>query len=341
MAWRSSGAAAFVVVTLMAPLAAGVVVVVSRDRSPLESSSPPAAVVGAVASTERTGETEVTVRLRPSDAVATRTAAMGLVTQVRVAAGDEVANGDVLVVVGEVDVVAYTSDRPLHTDIVEGASGPSVELAQTILAGLGHYRGEVDGRSRASTVAAIVAFNTAHGLGQSRVLSVASLAWLGPAPVTARDILVSAGDSLEPGAELFKTSSAYAAVEVTPGGAGLPDGDLVLDVRGRTAPLDRAAMAVTDPEFTAAVAEALGNGAEEGASGVVRRAIPVTVGVLPASAVVTDGQGRTCFFTSIDGDAVPVTPAGGALGSVDVDASLVGHPVLVNPREVRPTLGCA
>lgn len=341
MGWRAGGAAVFVVVTLVVPVVAGGVLVVARDRSPLESSATPAAVVGAVASTRRTGEAEVAVSLRPSDAVPVRTAATGLVTRVQVEVGDSVTTGSVLLTVGDVDVVAYEADRPLHTDVAEGASGPPVALAQSILAALGVYHGEVDGKARASTVAAVLAFNKAHGVGPSRVLSVASLAWIGPAPVVPQQVLVSAGDSLEAGDDLFETTSAYAAVEVTPTSATLPDGDLVLEVRGLIAPLDRTTMTVTDASFMAAVAGALGADAEKGGTGTVRLAHPVDVGSLPASAVVMDDAGRTCFFDGVAGDPVAVTPAGGSLGSVTVDVSLVGRPVLVNPREVRADLDCA
>jgi peptidoglycan hydrolase-like protein with peptidoglycan-binding domain len=340
MGWRDGGAAAFVAVTLVVPVVVGAVVVVAQDRSPMESAVEPAPVLGEVTASQRSEESEVALSLRPSQAAPVRTAAMGMVTRVLVAPGQDVGMGAVLVQVGDADVVAYQSDAPLHADVEEGSTGPTVLLAQRILTDLGHYRGPIDGKVRTATVAAIVEFNKAHGLGMSRVLSTASLAWLGPQPVVPRELLVHAGDAVEAGADLFEIAAEYVAIDVTSTGV-LPDGALVLEVAGRAAPLDRETMTVTEPEFVAHVVSVLGaDAAEDGGTGRIRLEQPAAVGVLPASAVVSDEGGQTCFFPDVDSQAVLITPSGGSLGTVDVDAALVGRTVLVNPREVRTDVDC-
>jgi hypothetical protein len=145
---------------------------------------------------------------------------------------------------------------------------------------------------------------------------------------------------VEAGADIFETAAEYVSVDVTSTGV-LPDGALVLEVAGRAAPLDRETMTVTEPEFIAHVVSALGeDAAADGGTGRVRLEQPAAVGVLPASAVVSDEGGRTCFFPDVQSEAVLITPSGGSLGTVDVDAALVGRPVLVNPREVRTDVDC-
>ena len=56
--------------------------------------------------------------------------------------------------------------------------------------------------------------------------------------------------------------------------------------------------------------------------------------------VFTDERGRVCVFPSVDGPPLEVEPRGGTLGTVDLDVSLVGQEVLLNPREVREDLTC-
>ena len=74
--------------------------------------------------------------------------------------------------------------------------------------------------------------------------------------------------------------------------------------------------------------------------GTVALVDPQVVGTVPSSAVFSDETGATCIFPSVDGAPVAVTPTGGTLGTVDLDQSLVGQAVLINPRDVRQDLTC-
>lgn len=340
MAWRSRATTAFVAVTLVAPLVAAAVAVVALDRSRLTSAQAPEPVLGAVVGAPRTGETAVSISLRASDVPPVRTSAAGVVTQVHVAPGQELSTGSVLVTVGDGDVVGYVSARPLHVDVTEGSAGPAVGVAQQLLTDLGLYQGPVDGRARSATTRAVVAFNEAHGRGRDRVLSRASLAWLGTGPTRVETVTVRVGDDVGPGSDLLTTAAAYEAIDVKPAGGALPEGDLVLDAHGIVARLDRPTMSVTDAAAVAAVAAAMGPDAATGGDALVRYAEPVERGVVPASAVVTDEAGRTCVFPGVSDEPVPITPLGGSLGTVEVDVRLVGQPVLVNAREVRTDLSC-
>ena len=67
---------------------------------------------------------------------------------------------------------------------------------------------------------------------------------------------------------------------------------------------------------------------------------PRIVGTIPASALVTDPTGATCFFSDVEGPGTTVVATGGSFGTVDVDPDLVGTAVLINPRDAREDLAC-
>ncbi|MDX5318029.1 MAG: hypothetical protein LPK38_01515, partial [Actinomycetes bacterium] len=188
------------------------------------------------------------------------------------------------------------------------------------------------------TVAAILAFNEAHGFGRSTVLDLAGLTWVGPNPVTVGEMLATPGEDVAAGAGLFIAAAIPSAVTVAATQVPAVPGDRVLDIAGLTAPLPGGTRVVEDAEFVAAVAGVWGDVTE--GVGVLRLAEPVEVATVPSSAVVTDARGRTCIFPDAEADPVAVTPAGGTLGTVDLDVGLVGQPVLVNPRQVRHDLDC-
>ena len=328
----------FLLVALIAPLVlGGALVLAEHRRSPLQSAALPEPLVASVERATRSRETTVAVALARQEAQTPRTDASGVLTGVHVAAGTAVDTGSVVVTVGDGDIVAYRSERPLSQDVTVGTTGASVEVAQQFLVDLGLFAGPVDGRVGGRTRRAIEAFNAAHGYGKSSVLALASLSWIGPEPLVVDQVEVHAGAVVDPGTTLFTTRAGLSGVTASTGSI-LADGDLVLEVADVSAPFDRSAWMATDPAFATAVAQLLGD-REEG-SGTLRLATPVDVGTVPTSAVVTDSDGTTCFFPSTNGTPVVVAPTGGSLGTTDVPVDLVGDPVLVNPRAVRDDLTC-
>lgn len=337
---RSSGITVVVVLALVAPLvAAGIWVFAASSESPLESAAQAEPLVGSVELAERSSETTVSVKIEYADALAPTTQASGTITALTIAAGSELSGGDTVMVVDAQDVIAYASPAPLYRDVARRSEGADVAAAQRLLIDLGYLHGEADGLAGYSTEQAIKAFNQAHGYGKDNsVLSRASLVWIGPGPVTVAAMQVGLNDAVSPGTELFTTTASLARIAVTET-AGLPrDAEVELEVMGVTAPYEVGTGAVTDPDAVAAIAEALGSVAE--GVGTIRLATPVTVGAVPASAVVSDEAGRTCLFPDVTGAAIVVEPVGGTLGTVDLDASLVGQAVLLNPRELRGDLTC-
>ncbi len=336
---RPTAITLFTALTLLAPLVAGLVLLLRvTEVSPLESAAPPEPVVGVVESAQRLNETSVAVSLVPAETFSPRAHVDGLVTAVLVETGDTVTTGTVLLGVGDVDIVAYQADRPLHVDISAGGRGAVVSRAQQLLTDLGLYSGPVDGVAGSSTISAIVAFNTSHGSGRSRTLSLASLVWVGPAPITVANVEVEPGETISAGAPVLTAEAGLAGVAIDSGLVIDSSAPLVLDVYGVVVDLPPSATVVTDPQFTSAVTRMLA-GRNEG-TGVVRLRDPVTVATVPASAVVMDASGANCIFADVTGPPTAVTPTGGTLGTVDLAENMVGAPVLVNPREVRSDLSC-
>ena len=123
----SAGTTLTVTVALLAPLLAGIAVVVARaNESPLESRTSAAApLIGTVDVAARDHETLVELTVVRAGALAPRTRASGLVTSVDVAVGDTLTTGTVVATVEDLPVVAYTSEAPLFRDLV-GADGKLV-----------------------------------------------------------------------------------------------------------------------------------------------------------------------------------------------------------------------
>ncbi|WP_448630892.1 peptidoglycan-binding domain-containing protein [Cellulomonas soli] len=335
---RSPALTGFLLVALVAPvLIGGALILAERDRSPLLSAADPEPLVAAVERATRSRDMPVAVAVTREDALSPRTDATGVLTGVRVAPGTPVDTGTVVVTVGDGDVVAYRSERPLSQDVAAGSTGGSVAVAQQLLVDLGLFAGPVDGKVGPTTLRAIRAFNLAHGYGTSSALALASLSWIGSEPVAVDQVEVRVGAVVEPGTALYTTRTGLVGVTASTG-AALPEGDLVLEVADLSAPFDRSAWMATDSDFTAAVALSLGD--QDEGSGTLRLATPVDVGTVPTSAVVTDVDGTMCFFPSVGATPVVVTPTGGSLGTTDVPVDLVGDPVLVNPRAVRDDLTC-
>lgn len=338
---RHTGVAIAVALALLAPLVAGAALVIkASSQSPLQSAAQVAPLIGTVESAERYREAQVAIAVETADAFAPVTQASGVVTTLGIGPGSEVSTGTVVATVNDANVVAYVSDSPLYRDIMRGTSGRDVATAQTLLTTLGFYGGAADGKAGLGTERAIVAFNKANGYGdKNTVLSLASLAWVGPAPVTVAEPSIALGDSVSPGDELFSTTTSLAAIAVTETASIPRDAEVNLVVADIEVAYSVGSGRVTEPDAVAAIATALGTMTEGVA--VVRLVQPQLVGTVPATAIMSDPTGATCLFPDVTGAPVLVEPLGGTLGTVDLDASLAGQPVLINPREVRSDLRCS
>ncbi len=336
----SGGLSLFVAVTLLAPLAALTVLGIrAASQSPLESASSPEPLFATVQSASRTHDVVVAISVEYADPVAATINASGVFTTVDLSPGDIVHTGTRVATVNDAQVIAYMSLTPLWRDLSRGVAGPDVAIAQTLLASFGYYSGPIDGKFGFGTERAVKAFNTAHGYGIGNgLLSVGSLVWVGFAPVTVASVAVAAGDAATPGSDLFLATSGPADIKVAETASIPRDQPINLVVGDIATPYIVGSGRVTDPEAVAAIAAAMGAVTE--GTGTIQLDEPVVVGTLPSSAVVSDNTGATCFFPDVTSTGVAIEPLGGSLGMIDVDPSLVGRPILINPREVREGLSC-
>lgn len=147
--------------------------------------------------------------------------------------------------------------------------------------------------------------------------------------------MVRVGTALEPGSELFDVVAVGRYVKVS---TEASDADRVVVVAGLSAELTAGEQTLDDPEFVDGVAAAAGEGTSM--PGTIALATPSMVGTVPSSAVVTDTTRTICFFPDVDGAGIAIDATEGSFGLVDVDPSLVGEAVLLNPRDVRVDLSC-
>jgi peptidoglycan hydrolase-like protein with peptidoglycan-binding domain len=336
----TGGLGLFVAVTLLAPLAALTVLGIrAASQSPLESASLPEPLIATVQSASRAHEVVVAIKVEYADPVAAVINASGVLTSVGIAPGSVVQTGTLVGTVNDAHVIAYASPTPLWRDLGRGVAGPDVAIAQSLMASLGYYSGPADGKVGLGTEKAFKAFNAAHGYGTGNgLLTLGSLVWVGPVPVTVASVAVAAGDAVTPGSDLFTATSGAADIKVTESASVPRDQPVSLVVGDTVTPYVVGSGRITDPAAVAAITATLGALTE--GTGTIRLDTPVVVGTMPSSAVVSDPAGVTCFFPDVTGAGVAIEPLGGSLGTIDVDPSLVGRPILINPREVREDLSC-
>lgn len=337
---RMAPTAVVVAAALIAPLVAGATLaIVAASQSPLESAAEAAPLIGTIESAERSEDVQVAIAVEfaPTPVVVAPTS--GVVTSMHFAVGDEVSTGTRLVTINDRDLVAYSSAAPLYRDISRGETGRDVSTAQELLSALGFAPGAVDGRAGWATERAIIAFNKAHGYGPNNaVLSLGSLGWIGTGPVTVGSAKTVLGMTVSQGDAIFEGVASAVAIMVTEPPALPSDAPLELVVSGTMAAYEPGSGRISDATSVAAIAAIVGTATDR--PGTLRLVDPVRVGAVPASSVVTDSTGASCIFADVEGKPLPIQPLGGSLGTVDIDASLIGEPLLLNPREVRSDLSC-
>jgi len=337
MSTRSSGASGLATALLLAmPLAAGVGLAVwGLAHSPLESATAVGPIVASVESAERTDSIRTTAVYGEADAFAVTAQSNGTMTGLGIVVGQPVENGTVAFEVDGRPVVAYVADAPLFRDITRGLEGRDVANAQQLLHDLGYLDG-VDGKAGLATDRAIRAFNKDHGYGDTNtVLTTASLLWVPTGSGAPTAVSVRVGAALSPGLALYSTTAGTASFTLN---LEPTDADRTVTLDNLAIDLPAGTTRITNPESVTALKDRLGD--QKSIAVAVSLAEPRTVGTLPATAIVRAADGTMCFYTGLDGEPVTVAPASGLLGLVDVDAGLIGKPVLVNPRQVKDDLTC-
>ncbi|PFG34650.1 peptidoglycan-binding domain-containing protein [Sanguibacter antarcticus] len=322
---------------VLALCASGIVVVERTSSSPLASDAAPEAVVVPVESSEQVERLVAGLTVVSTQGLVARAETGGVLTSVDVKPGDVVETGETVATVADVPLVAMVAAAPLHRDLAPGDAGPDVARLQEFLLSTGTFDGPVDGQAGPSVVEAVRAWNEAHGRSGT-TFARASVVWVGPRSLVVDSIEAQAGETIIPGAPLVSAAAEPASVLVDM--PALPDGTLgAFELRAGSVviPYDPATGAVTDPEHVADLVQQIGP--EVGAGQVVQLE-GTEVLTVPATAVVTDAEGRTCVYPDATADPVAVEPIGGRSGTVDLPLDTAATTVLANPGEIR-RLTCA
>ncbi|MBD3941328.1 peptidoglycan-binding protein [Microbacterium sp. NEAU-LLC] len=275
--------------------------------------------------------------------------AVGVVTSVTVAAGDEVSQGSTLYAVDLRPVVVAMGETPAFRDIGQGVEGPDVAQLQAMLTSLGLFRGAVDGKAGAGTVAATKAWQKSLGLPQSGVVGVGDVIFVPvlPTRVALDDEIVTRGATLSGGEDLVAglPASPVFTVPVTEGQAGMmptgtrveitsPDGDVWVAVAGEQTPdpeTGTITVALTGVDGGVICGEQCGQVPVTGQALLSSRivTVPTVTGlVVPSAALVTGADGQTAVVTE-DGDRIPVSVVASARGMSVVEGVEQGARVRV------------
>nr|WP_277344735.1 peptidoglycan-binding protein [Cellulomonas sp. IC4_254] len=257
------------------------------------------------------------------------------------------AAGTAVYAVDGVPVVAYAGDTVLYRTLRVGDEGEDVRAAQGLLAALTGRDVPVDGRFRASTAAAVRAYERSLGVAQpTGELRAEWFTRLPVVPFVVDAVAVQSGQPAPPAGDPVATATAtatgYQVGTASPG----PAGDYELVTPGHEIPLTRAADGTwTVPDEAAALSVVLATPAVDGSVTVTGRIRLVTGEpgqAVPGAAVVTDASGATCVVDAATGDVVPVAVVGaGVDGTARIRPALdEGATVLVNPAVMRGDVTC-
>ncbi len=323
-------------------VAAMVAAAVLVDRStPIPVTRPnPTPVVLPVTRTTTDQVTAVSVKVvldAPLQAVLRRT---GILTEVRIAAGDRLENGHVLVEIDGRRIVAMISPRAPYRNLGIRDRGPDVRALQKWLGRLKFYRGAAKGRFDSATRAAVQRWQRSIGEKATGRFDLGSVIWVGTAPAAVAEVMFTTGRSVNAADTILTVSAGVRSISVAePPGGIHQSGDQLLAVGDVAVPYAPGSGRVSDVRAARKIKAALGTTLE--GLGRVRSKSPLAVKLIPASAVVNDSDGRTCVFGSADGPPVSIAPIGGGLGGVAVSEEMPLLEVLANPSLVRDDLTCA
>jgi hypothetical protein len=335
-----------------------VIVVVAVPLSDfLESKSvatddPEFVIVGSRLDDQRTS---VNVGLRLGGAPKIRSSAGGTITSVNLAAGQIVSQGDHLVSVDYVPVLAFVSSAPLVRDLRTGDSGPDVTALAAYLRDLGLLdAANVDSKFGTRIRNAVNAFQAGLGIKPDGVFRTAYVAYVPTEFGELEAASVVVGDSLTPGATLATGTPPILAVEIEPTTEGrslaaFVDAESVLLLG--TSQIDFG-LYPPSSEAEALIADWVYEVSEDGPSVTdgemfdtasfegfaITLKDPIRYGTVPASAVLQSSSGEYCLVKVHDDGTEEVinlnsaVVIGSELGVVGVDSNLIDQQIL---REVH------
>lgn len=326
------------IVALVPTLVAAGVWVADGARSPLDSESRPGPLIVPVAASEHRATAQVAVVATSEPGFPGVILDGGRVTSLRVAVGTELHSGDPVLEVEDRTIIAAQSDRPLWRDLRGGMQGPDVQTLQTLLAELGHFDEDPDGKFGPQTALAVREFNEEfRGDGRDATFHRGALVWIGAEPLRVGEVTIRAGEILTEATVIFRGEESVASVEVSePTGGSLPSGEYELVVGQTRVPYSLGSGTVEGDDAGRVF------GAMSGTEGVglLAAAEAEHVVTVPPSAVVVDGSGQLCVFSDADSGPTPVEVVSGGVNTTQIRPVPELATVLANPADVIEELVC-
>ncbi|WP_157457166.1 peptidoglycan-binding domain-containing protein [Cellulomonas fimi] len=288
---------------------------------------------------------ETTVGVRVDD-VAGREAAVAVAGTVtgETRPGQELDDGVEVLRVDDHPVRAMVSDAPLWRVLRPGDQGEDVARLQRFLTGLGLYDGRADGRFGSALGRAVARFNADAGRGSTKTdFDPGTVVWVGPDPLEVAEPLVSVGSSVAPGTPIVRGPARPGVVVVAEpqggiGAVGRFGAAATLSVGHAAVAYVPGSGAISAPEAVDAIRAALAPAVEGTAR--VTAAEPVTVVMVPASALVQGLDGSLCVYEDPDSAPIAVEPVGGGVGWTHLPATVRIDRVLANPGRALPDSPC-
>lgn len=318
--------------------------VVTGIPSPLRSDTPVPALADTVQAARQAQTIPVTIGIVKGSELPLSVPRAGTVTSVTMTPSKRLMPGDVLMTVDDEPLVAFAAAAPLLRPVTAGSKGPDAERAIAFLNAAGLLRATTARHVDGTVTSAIDKLRERTGMtGPAGTLRPEDLIWVGSGPAHLTDMSVRVGQRVKRYQEVavLEGSSDTVAFATTVAIA-TDDSGASLTLGGTTVALTAAELQdlrVTQPEDVAALRAELD--ANPLAAATLRLTEGRRVGVIPATAVITDPHGSHCLVEAATHHPVPVEPLGGSLAAVELDAKLVGRIVLLNPVEVLGEVTCA
>ncbi|MFJ2544065.1 peptidoglycan-binding protein [Microbacterium sp. NPDC087589] len=279
--------------------------------------------------------------------------ATGIVTEMTVETGAEVAQGATLYTVGLRPVVAAQGEVPMFRDIGAEATGADVSQLQQMLASLGLYGGAIDGKAGRGTVTAITSWQGSLGVDKTGVVALGDVVFLPQLPsrvafdpeLIARGLTLSGGESAILGlapAPAFWIPVTDAQAAMIPAGGSVevtaPDGQVWPGVAGeqkRNADDGTVTIAVAGAEGAVLCGDSCGQVPISGQATLPSKIVTVEQVdglVVPSAALVTTATNDTAVIDS-DDNRVPVEVVASAKGMSVITGAPEGLRVRVPATE--------
>lgn len=273
----------------------------------------------------------------------------GLVSALNCEPGGVIAEGQFVMEIDGVGRVALATAKPLTRRLARGDVGDDVNELRKALVRLGFDAGSDSVTFDRPLEDAVVALQRFLGIAKpARALDPQLVVWLRSSPLPIGKCALVVGQTLDAGARIAEGALVLTGVAVA-GDPGIPDsgGALLMDVLGETVP-------ITDglelsPESLAKLQSVLPQPKDlqeaQPVDAAIRLKEPVSVVVLPASALIEDGSAM-CVLGGTDLgnlDAVPVVLLRSRLSVVEVAPRLPTAQittVLANPRSAGVVGSC-